>query len=96
MSEQRSPKDPLRMFTFAGRLLLLATLVIIGGMFYWFVMFVHDKVQSGALPSGHYAVAFLLIPAVIVAGLFFGLASLILERLGVRIWRKSDDNNPHA
>jgi hypothetical protein len=88
MSQKQTPKDPLRMFTFAGRLLVLVTLLIIGGMFYWFVMFVNDKVESGALPSGHYAIAFLLIPAVIVAGLFFAVVSLILEKLGVRIWRK--------
>jgi hypothetical protein len=96
MSEQKTPRDPLRMFTFAGRLLVLASLVIGGGMFYWFVMFVHEKVQSGDLRSGRYPVAFLLIPAVIGAGLFFGLASLVLERLGVRIWRKADDDKPHG
>jgi hypothetical protein len=95
MSDKQTPKDPLRMFTFAGRLLVLVTLLIICGILYWFVMFVNDKVQSGALPSGHYAVAFLLIPGVIVAGLFFGVVSLILEKLGVRIWRQSDDDK-HA
>ena len=93
MSEQQTPKDPLRMFTVAGRLLVLATVLVTGGMFYWFVMFVNDKVESGALPSGSYALAFLLIPGVIVAALFFGVASLILERMGVRIWRKSDDQD---
>jgi hypothetical protein len=83
------------MFTFAGRLLVIATFVLVGGMFYWFVMFVNEKVESGSLPSGHYSLAFLLIPGVTVAGFFFVLVSFILERVGVRIWRKADDHGDH-
>ena len=67
MTEQQPPKDPLRMFTLAGRILALATLLVVGGMFYWFVMFVNDKAERGILPSGHYSIAFLLIPGVIIA-----------------------------
>jgi hypothetical protein len=96
MKDQRPPNDPLRMFTFAGRLLLLATILIVGGMFYWFVMFVNDKVQRGDLPFGHYSVAFLLIPGVIVAAIFFVVVSFILELVGVQIWRKSDDGEHNA
>ena len=66
MSDQPPPKDPLRAFTFAGRLLLIATLLVAGGVFYWNVMFVNDN-----LPAGHYPVAFLLIPVVIGAAIFF-------------------------
>jgi hypothetical protein len=84
------------MFTVAGRLLLLATLLVVGGAFYYFVMFVNDKVESGILPSGHYSVAFLLIPGVIVAAVFFVVSSFILELVGVRIWRKSDDSDSQA
>ena len=84
------------MFTFAGRLLLLATVLIVGGAFYVFVMFVHDKVESGILPSGRYPVAFLLIPCVMVAAVFFAVLSFVLELVGVRIWSKSDDSDPHA
>lgn len=96
MSEQKTPKDPLRMFTFAGRLLAIVTLLVVGGMFYLTVMFVNHKVDRGELPTGHYAIAFLLIPGVIVAGLFFGVTSFILERLGVQIWRKPDDHDHPA
>src|SRR5262245_36755777 len=32
MSEQQPPRDPLRMFTLAGRVLVLATLLVVGGM----------------------------------------------------------------
>lgn len=81
------------MFTFAGRLLLLATLLLVGGAFYWFVMFMNDKADSGILPSGHYSVAFLLIPGVIVALVFFVVVSFILELVGVRIWNKSDEGD---
>ena len=41
MSEQPPPNDPLRAFTFAGRLLVIATLIVAGGVFYWNVMFVN-------------------------------------------------------
>jgi hypothetical protein len=56
MTNQPAPNDPLRAFTFAGRLLFLATVLVAGGLFYWFVMFVSDN-----LPSGRYPVAFLFV-----------------------------------
>jgi len=84
------------MLTFAGRLLLLATVLLVGGALYFFVMFVKDKVERGILPSGHYSVAFLLIPGVIIAAVFFVVVSFILELVGVRIWSKSDDSDSQA
>ncbi len=97
MGDNQSPKHPLSMFTLAGRLLVLATLLILGGIFFWFVMFVKDEVERGTMPSGSYPIAFLLIPGVTFAGLFFGVLSLILEKLGVQIWSKSDsDDDNHA
>jgi len=84
------------MFTFAGRILAFATLLVVGGMFYLFAMFVNEKVENSTLPTGHYSVAFLLIPGVIVAAVFFVVTSFILELIGVRIWRKADDRDPHA
>jgi len=85
MNEQPRPKDPLRAFTFAGRLLLVLTLIIAAGVFYWYVMFVNDN-----LPSGSYPVAFLLIPVVIGAAIFFIVVSLILRLAGIRVWRQPD------
>ena len=79
------------MFTLAGRILALITLLIVGGVFYWFVMFVNDN-----LPSGGYPIAFLLIAGVIVAGVFFVFLSFILELMGIRIWRKTDDHDKNA
>jgi hypothetical protein len=96
MNDHQPRKDPLRMFTFAGRLLALATLLIVAGIFFWFVMFVNDKVESRIFPSGHYPVAFLLIPGVIVALVFFVVVSFILELIGVRIWRKPDEHDNDA
>jgi hypothetical protein len=79
------------MFTFAGRVLALATLLVVGGMFYWFVMFVNDN-----LPSGRYPVAFLLMPGVIVALVFFVVLSFVLELVGIRIWKKQDVHDKTA
>ena len=91
MDEQQPPRDPLRAFTFAGRLLVIATLLVAGGVFYWFVMFVNDN-----LPSGRYPVAFLLIPVVIGAAAFFVILSLLLRLAGVRVWRETDDHDHTA
>ena len=91
MSDQPPPQDPLRAFTFVGRLLLIATLLVAGGVFYWFVMFVNDH-----LPSGHYPVAFLLIPVVIGAAVFFILVSSICQLVGIRVWRETDDHDHTA
>jgi hypothetical protein len=91
MSDQPPPRDPLRAFTFVGRLLIIATLLVAGGVFYWFVMFVKDN-----LPSGHYPVAFLLIPVVIGAAAFFFLVSSVFQLVGIRVWRETDDHDRTA
>jgi hypothetical protein len=88
MDAQEPPKTPLRAFTLAGRLLLIATAVVSGGIFYWYIMFVNDN-----LPAGRYPLPFLLIPVVIGAAIFFGVVSLILRVFGVRVWRQPDDDH---
>jgi hypothetical protein len=90
MNDAPSPRDPLRAFTLAGRLLVIATILVASGVFYWFVMFINDN-----LPSGRYPVAFLLIPVVIGAAVFFLVVSLILRLVGVRVW-KTSNNNDHT
>ncbi len=91
MNEPQPPKDPLRAFTFAGRLLLVATLVVAGGVLYWNYMFVSEH-----LPAHHYPLAFLLIPVVIGAAIFFILGSTILKLVGIRVWKKPDDHDKSA
>ena len=88
MTEKGPPKDPLRAFTFAGRLLVIATLLASLGFFYWNVMFINDY-----FPSGHYSVAFLLIPVLIGAAIFFGVMSLLLRLFGIRVWKEPEDHN---
>ena len=91
MSEPQPPRDPLRAFTFAGRLLVIATIMVSGGIFYWYVMFVNEN-----LPAGHYPIAFLLIPVVLGAAVFFGVVSLILRLFGIPVLRKPDDRDHGA
>ena len=88
--EPSRPQDPLRFFTFAGRLLFLATLLLSGGLFAWIVLYGKDRV-----PTGTYPLAFILIPVVIGAAIFFILAELLLRLLGIRVWTKADDANIH-
>src|SRR4051812_44766847 len=79
---QKGPsKDPLRGLTFVGRLLLLATLIVAGGVFYYFVMYVLKDLGARSYP-----VAFLLIPVVIGAGVFFLVVSLILQACRIPVW----------
>ena len=97
MIEQRPPRVSLRIFTLTGRLLLLATVLVFGGMFYVIVVFVDGKVESNIFPGSRYPVALLLIPGVIWATvLIFVAVSSFLASLGVRLWRKSDDPDHHA
>ena len=81
------------MFTFAGRVLVLATVLVVGAGFFWFVMFVNDN-----LPSGRYNVPFLLIPGVIGALVFFIVVSFILELVGIRVWTRTtkDDQDKNS
>ena len=85
MSEEPRPRDPLRAFTRAGRLLVVATIIVAAGLFYWCVMFINDY-----FPSGRYPLAFFLIPVFIGASIFFGIVSLILRIMGIRVWRETD------
>ena len=74
-------KDPLRALTFVGRLLLLLTLIVAGGVFYYFVMYVLPD-----LPVRSYPIVFLLIPVLIGAGVFFIVVSLILQVCRIPVW----------
>jgi uncharacterized PurR-regulated membrane protein YhhQ (DUF165 family) len=74
-------KDPLRALTFVGRLLLLMTLIVAGGVFYYVVMYVLKD-----LPVRSFPVAFILIPVVIGAGVFFLVVSLILQVCRIPVW----------
>jgi hypothetical protein len=94
MNEQKPPKGLLGRLTVVGRIVALASLVSVGGTLYWFLMFLNENVRDKALPSGHYPLAFLLIPAVIVALVLFVVGSFVLELLGVQIWKKPPDSNP--
>jgi len=69
-----------------GRLLLLITLIAAGAIFYYLVMFLHSD-----MPDGRYPVAFLLIPVLIGAGIFFMIVSLILKACRVPVWREDSD-----
>jgi len=78
-----NPPNPLlTKFTFAGRMLLLAHLLLaIGGS----ALYVCEMLPG--LPGGSYPIFVFVVPIGIVSVLsFFGLAR-IFERLGVRVYR---------
>jgi hypothetical protein len=89
MNQAPGSQDPLRFFTFAGRLLFLVTLVVGGGLFAWVVLYGKDRV-----PTGSYPVAFILIPVVIGAAIFFLIAQMVLRLFGIRVW--AEDNGADA
>jgi hypothetical protein len=78
-------KHPMEKFTIAGRLLIVATIVVAGGLFYGNVMFINDN-----FPAGHYPIPFILIPVFIGSAIFYGVIYFILRRIGVRIFNGSD------
>jgi hypothetical protein len=87
MSKDPGFRDPLRGFTFAGRLLVIATIIVAGGLFYWCVMFVNDY-----FPARRYPLAFFLIPVFILAMIFFGIISLLLRLVGIRVRKERDED----
>ena len=89
MPERPPPKSPLENFTTAGRLLVIATIIFASGFFYWNVIFIHHR-----FPSGSYPLAFIMIPVLIGAALFFGIGYWILRVFGVRIRKDSDNHQP--
>ena len=72
MADQQPPKHPMENFTIAGRLLIVATIVVAGGLLYWNIMYINDN-----FPSGHYSMAFLLIPVLIGSAIFLKGSVLI-------------------
>ena len=91
MAEEPRQKNPMEKFTIAGRLLIVATIIVAGGLFYWNVMFINAN-----FPAGHYPIPFILIPVLIGSAIFYGIFYFILRRCGVRICRDSDNEKPSA
>lgn len=87
MNLETRPRDPLWFFTFAGRLLFLVTFLVSGGLFAWIVLYAKDR-----MPSGSYPVAFVLIPVLIGATVFFVVAELLLRLCGVRVWAETRES----
>jgi hypothetical protein len=91
MAENPRRKHPMEKFTIPGRLLIIATIIVAGGLFYWNVMFINAN-----FPAGHYPIPFILIPVLIGSAIFYGIFYFILRCFGVRISRDSDDETPSA
>ena len=66
---------------------MIATIIFASGFFYWNVIFIHDH-----FPSGNFPLAFIMIPVLIGAALFFGIVYWILKLFGIRIRKDSDDD----
>jgi hypothetical protein len=86
MNQEPRPRDPLRFFTFAGRLLFLVTVLVSGGLFAWVVLYGAERV-----PTGSYPIALILIPVVIGAAISFVVAELVLRPFGIPVWAVKND-----
>ena len=75
-----------RWLTIPGRLLLILTLLAFAGGFTLYVIAV-----AGDLPPGRYPVAVFILPVLVGAAGFFAAAAFVLERLGVRIYRRKGE-----
>jgi hypothetical protein len=65
--------------TFVGRLLLIATLLVSGGLFTWIVLYAKDR-----MPSGSYPIALVLIPVIMGAAVFFVVIESLLRMLDIQ------------
>jgi len=76
------PRPPLSKFTFVGRMLLLAHLLLgIGGS----ALFICDSIPS--LPTGSYPLIVFVIPVGLVCFFSYLVLAWILERFGIRIYK---------
>jgi hypothetical protein len=86
LGETRPSRHFYEHLTLAGRILLIATLVLgVGGP--WMVIFwLHDS-----LPPGSYSLWFFTLPVLVGSALLFGLAVYALQKLGIAVFRNPDD-----
>jgi uncharacterized RDD family membrane protein YckC len=77
---------PADWFTVPGLLLLIFTILACAATFVWYFLATSDN-----LPAGSYPIFFWLFP-ILTGGLFFFLiAAFLLEKLGIRIYRRRGD-----
>ena len=76
---------PADWLTVPGRLLLIFTLIGFGGGFTWYTLWALET-----LPSGSYPFLFFVFPVLLAAAVFFFATAFLLERLGIRIYRRRD------
>ena len=65
----------------SGRVLFLVTLFVSGGLFAWIVLYAKDR-----MPFGSYPIAFVLIPVLVGAAIFFVVLELLLRLCGIQVW----------
>ncbi len=86
MTEDRPP-SPIDKLTFAGRLLLISTMLLFGGGFYVSFLFIGEN-----FPSGSYPLIIVILPICITCFLYFLVGVWILRRLGVQVFTGKDSN----
>ena len=74
---------PADWLTLPGRLLLVLTVIGFAGGYVWYTV---RGLES--LPSGRYPIVFFAFPVLLAAAVFFFVVAFLLERLGVRIYRR--------
>jgi hypothetical protein len=81
--DDEGSRGPADWLTVRGRLLLILTLLSFAGGFTWYTLRALET-----LPSGSYPFLFFAIPVLIAAVVFFFAVAFLLERLGIRIYRR--------
>jgi hypothetical protein len=81
--QDEPPASPLNKLTFAGRLLLLIDLVLfIGGT----ALYICDYLPQ--FPTGSYPILMFAIPVGLVCFFFFLALAWVLERVGIRVYKR--------
>ncbi len=86
----RHSDEPLvaRLLTIPGRSLFLLTLLAWIGVT---IAYITDTLPD--FPPGRYPLLLWLTPTAVVAALSFWIIALVLERLGVRVYRRNSDQS---
>jgi len=83
--EEAEPEDNLikRWLTIPGRLLLILTIIGFAAAFYFLFL-----ASVPLLPPGRYPLWFWVLPTGLGSAAVFGIAAMVLESIGVKVFRR--------
>lgn len=90
MTQEAKDDTPrvVRWLTIPGRFLLIVTILGFGALFVWYFL-----ATAPDIPAGSYPILLWLVPTGLASFLFFLTLAFILEKFGIRIYRRSREQD---